>query len=177
MLSAVQDVRGTLGMYLFIIEEAIQTVGMACWTLYKDNRFAEVQELAQWIIDDIIDPAIEFNNTYGMATYPLNQAYAVFYTSARKNMETYLAMTKGLRVAVVSQPELNIRCVINGSLHETPFEMRYAEGSDVSLQVIEVDKGLYAFHHMTVDGFSTELSEHTFKISEDTIITLFYETK
>ena len=90
-LDIIQDVRGTLAMYLFIIEESIQTLGMAIYQAKKSNRTDLVRELAQYTLDNVITPAIAFCNTYGMATYPLNQAYWIFYDSSKKLMETYLA--------------------------------------------------------------------------------------
>lgn len=92
IIDIVEDVRGSIGMYLFIIEEAIQTIGMANYLAYKAGKMERVKEIAQWTIDEVIDPAINFNNIYGYIAYPLNQAYAVFYDAARKNMETYLEM-------------------------------------------------------------------------------------
>lgn len=89
-IDIIQDVRGSLAMYLFIIEESIQAVGMACYMLYKKKKYEDMRNLARYAIDNIIEPAIEFNNTYGGATYPLNMAYDVFYNSAKKSMETYL---------------------------------------------------------------------------------------
>jgi len=94
-LDVIQDVRGSIAMYLFIIEEAIQTLGMAVYLLYKDNRFQEARETAQYMLDNVINPAIDFNNTYGSVAYPLNLAYDTFYKNSKKNMETYLELTKG----------------------------------------------------------------------------------
>ena len=89
-LDVVEDVRGSIAMYLFIIEEAIQTAGMACYILYRQKKYDELRNTARWIIDNLIDPALEFVKTYGYAAYPLNLSYEVFYKSARKTMETYL---------------------------------------------------------------------------------------
>ena len=91
-LDIVEDVRGSIAMYLFIIEEAIQTVGMACYLLYRQKKYDELKDTARWIIDNLIDPALEFVKTYGYAAYPLNIAYEVFYKSARKTVETYLSL-------------------------------------------------------------------------------------
>ena len=91
-LDIIEDVRGSIAMYLFIIEEAIQTAGMACYLLYRMKKYDECKNTAQWVIDNLIDPALEFVNTYGYAAYPLNMAYETFYKSARKTMETYLKL-------------------------------------------------------------------------------------
>jgi len=91
-LDVIQDVRGSIAMYLFIIEESIQTVGMACYLLTKANRKEDARDIARWAIDNIIDPALQFNETYGGVAYPLNMSYDVFYKSAKKNFETYLTL-------------------------------------------------------------------------------------
>jgi len=93
-LDLVQDVRGTLGMYLFIIEEAIQTVGMACYLNWKEGNYSKVIEVANYVLDEIINPAIDFCATYGSATYPLNIAYDVFYKAAKTSMENYIAQAQ-----------------------------------------------------------------------------------
>jgi len=91
-LDVIEDVRGSIAMYLFIIEEAIQTLGMACYMSYKAKNMALARELAQYGIDNVINPAIEFNNAYGFIAYPLNMAYDVFYKNAKKTFETYLTL-------------------------------------------------------------------------------------
>jgi len=93
-LDVIQDVRGTLGMYLFIIEEAIQTVGMACYLNWKEGNYSKVLEIANYVLDEIINPAIDFNNTYGWAAVPLNLAYGVFYKAAKTTMENYIEQAK-----------------------------------------------------------------------------------
>jgi len=94
VLDVIQDVRGSIAMYLFIVEEAIQTAGMACYLLHKHKKLEECRETAQYILDNIINPAIDFNNRYGAIAYPLNMAYDVFYKSAKTSMETYLKVTE-----------------------------------------------------------------------------------
>jgi len=93
-LDVVQDVRGSIAMYLFIIEEALQTLGMACYLYQKANMKESVRNLAKWAIDNVVDPAIEFNNTYGAAAYPLNMAYDTFYHSSRISFQTYIHITE-----------------------------------------------------------------------------------
>lgn len=89
-LDLIQDVRGSIAMYMFIIEEAIQTVGMSCYILYKDEKYAECLQLAHWILNNIIEPALGFAETYGHAAYPLEISYKVFYQASKKNMLTYI---------------------------------------------------------------------------------------
>lgn len=89
-LDVIQDVRGSIAMYMFIVEEAVQTVGMSCYLLYKDEKWEECLQLATWIINTILANAIAFSETYGHLAYPLNMAYDTFFKSSYKNMETYI---------------------------------------------------------------------------------------
>ena len=89
-LDLIQDVRGSIAMFLFIIEEAIQTVGMSCYLLYKEEKWAECLEVATYIKNRIIEPSLEFVDSYGQVAYPLNISYKIFYESAMKNVETYI---------------------------------------------------------------------------------------
>jgi len=91
-VDVIEDVRGSIAMFMFIIEEAIQSVGMACYLLRKANRVEECRNVAQWAIDNLINPALEFCKTYGYAAYPLNMAYESFYNAAKKTFETYLSL-------------------------------------------------------------------------------------
>lgn len=89
-LDVIEEVRGSIAMYLFIIEEAIQTAGMACYLLQKAQDYEALMSTASWILNNLINPAIDFVNTYGAPAYPLNQAYYTFYNSAKLTMETYI---------------------------------------------------------------------------------------
>jgi len=93
-LDVIEDVRGSVAMYLFIIEESIQTLGMACYLLAKQERWNDLLDLANWIIANVINPAIDFNNTYGMVAYPLNMAYDTFYKASKTNMENYIKIAQ-----------------------------------------------------------------------------------
>jgi len=93
-LDVIEDVRGSVGMYLFIIEESIQTLGMACYLLAKEQRWNDLLDLANWIIANVINPAIDFCNNYGAIAYPLNQAYATFYNASKINMENYIKIAQ-----------------------------------------------------------------------------------
>lgn len=92
-LDVIQDVRGSVAMYLFIIEEAIQTVMMAVYIANKAGQYEKMIELATYVKNEVIEPAILFNNTYGAVAYPLNMSYDVFYKSAKRTTETYLELT------------------------------------------------------------------------------------
>jgi len=89
-LDVIEDVRGSIAMFMFIIEEATQTAGMACYLYKKADMPEKAAELAQWIIDELLDPAIDFVDNYGYIAYPLNIAYKQFYLAAKQTMQAYL---------------------------------------------------------------------------------------
>ena len=93
-LDVIEDVRGSVAMYIFILEESIQTLGMACYLLAKEQRWNDLLDLANWIIANVINPAIDFNNTYGGVAYPLNMAYDTFYRASKTNMENYIKIAQ-----------------------------------------------------------------------------------
>ena len=86
-----EDVRGAVAMYMFIIEESIQTVGMANWILYKNNQISKMQENAEWIRDNLAQPLKNFATSgYGTVAYPMNLAYAKFADATLKTVEAIL---------------------------------------------------------------------------------------
>jgi len=93
-LDIIEDVRGTMIFYFFIIEESIQSASFACYLLNKAGMKEDCRYMAQWCIDNLIDPAIETVKWLGIMIYPMNIAYDLFYKSAKKLMETYLKVTE-----------------------------------------------------------------------------------
>jgi len=91
-IDIIQDVRGSVGMYLFIIEESIQTIGMSCYIAKNAGKIDRAKELAQYAINNLIDPALQFVEDYGDLAYPLNLAYKEFYSAAKETMNTYLEL-------------------------------------------------------------------------------------
>jgi len=91
-LDIIEDVRGSIAMYMFIIEEAIQSVGMAAYLSYRANQIDKAKEIAQWSLDELILPAQDFADTWGYPAYPLNESYKMFYLAAEKTMRTYLEL-------------------------------------------------------------------------------------
>jgi hypothetical protein len=89
-LDMVSDVRSFVAMFMFINEEAVQTVGMACYMLQKTEQWAGVIETAQYALDNLINPAIDFCAMYGYVAVPLNMAYDAFFKAAQKSMQTYI---------------------------------------------------------------------------------------
>ena len=181
-LDLIQDVRGSIAMYLFIIEESIQTVGMACYMLYKDQKYQEVMDLATWIISDIIDPAIEFNNTYGTVAYPLNMAYGVFYESAKRNMNTYLETCKAkapkpqetFMLEVESGEEMGIPFKINGSLQTTPYKVPRGKGEVITIEIVEKKWDSFEYIRMMINDVPKITDKYTFTLATDTLVMLCY---
>ena len=91
-LEGLEDVRGTLIFYGFIVEEAIQAAGFACWILRSAKRYDEAAEKAAWTLEFLILPAIDFFHRYGVVTYPMNQSYIAFYEASKRLMETYVSL-------------------------------------------------------------------------------------
>lgn len=85
------DARGMITFYLFIMEEAAQTLGMAAYLAHKDEDPIGAQAYAQYNLDNIITPAKAFCGTIGIAAYPMNDAFAAYFDAADRTMQFYLA--------------------------------------------------------------------------------------
>lgn len=87
------NVRETVAFYMFIVEEAIQTAGMAAYMLKKAGKIDEAKQQAQWVIDNLINPLLEFCDSPAAAmAYPMNMAYRAYAEAAKKAMEAYLSL-------------------------------------------------------------------------------------
>jgi len=91
-MDLIEDVRGSIAMYMFIIEESIQAVGMACYLNYRAGKKDKAKEIAKWCLDELVTPAIDFARTWGYPAYPLNISYEMFYLAAEKTMRSYLEL-------------------------------------------------------------------------------------
>jgi len=89
-LDVIEDVRGTLTLYGWTIIEALGTVSFACYLLKKAKRSDDARNLAQWAINNIVNPYIDFLNRYGWAIYPLADAYKVYAECSKRLFEAYL---------------------------------------------------------------------------------------
>ena len=92
VLDKIEWVHGTVGMFMFILQESAQTLGMACFMSKRHGRPDIARELAGYAIREVCDPAIDFCDDFGWAAYPLHIAYREFFLAARKNFETYLEL-------------------------------------------------------------------------------------
>lgn len=93
-LDVIEDVRGSIAMYLFIIEEAIQSMGMACYLNYREKNWSALLETANYALENLIKPALDFVSTYGHVAYPLNISYQAFYEATKKQMQNYIDLAK-----------------------------------------------------------------------------------
>lgn len=103
-IDTVTDVRSFVSMFMFITEEAVQTIGMACYLLQKTEQWEQVINTAQYALDELIMPAIDFCTTYGYVAVPVNMAYDAFFKAAQKSMQTYIE-TAQLKMAKPPEEE------------------------------------------------------------------------
>ena len=92
VLEKIEWVHGTVGMFMFILQESAQALGMACFMSKRHGRPDIARSIAAYAIIEICDPAIDFCDDFGWAAYPLQIAYREFFLAARKNFETYLQL-------------------------------------------------------------------------------------
>lgn len=89
-IDLIEDVRSSIAMYMFILEETAQTLGMSCYLLSRNEEYERLIEMANYAINELINPAIEFVETYGALAYPLHFAYKAFFEGAKRTFQTYL---------------------------------------------------------------------------------------
>ena len=104
-IELIEEVRSSIAMYMFIVEESIQTIGMACYLAYKKQQWDKVMEYANYAINELINPAIEFANLYGNFAYPLHFAYLAFYESAKKTMRNYIDLANQAKQEIAEAEE------------------------------------------------------------------------
>jgi len=81
---------GTIGMFMFIAEEATQSLGMACYIAHMAGDDEKARELAQYGITNLCDPMIDFCGNWGYLAYPLQEAYESFFQASKLNFQVYL---------------------------------------------------------------------------------------
>lgn len=87
------DVRGMVIFYMFILEEAAQTAGMAAYLAYRDGHGDEAAETANWNLTNIITPGRQFCDTLGLVGYPMNDAFKAYFDASEKSMIYYATHT------------------------------------------------------------------------------------
>jgi len=89
---AFEQVNSTVAFYMFIIEEAIQSVSMAIYLSHRDGDLTKVKELAQWNKEELINPLGDFANGVGFLGFPMNYAFDAFADASRRSMDYYLSL-------------------------------------------------------------------------------------
>jgi len=89
-LEIIKDVRGTLIFYGWVICESLGSASMACYLLKKEKKYKEMKEIAQWAINELIEPYLEWIDYYKFMIAPMDIAYKLYCESQRKLFETYL---------------------------------------------------------------------------------------
>jgi len=84
------NVRETIAFYMFIIEESIQAMGMACYLLKKYGLDQDAKEYASWTKSNLIEGLKQFADGVGQVAYPMNLAYKAFAEATEKVMDAYL---------------------------------------------------------------------------------------
>ena len=83
-----QDIRGAIGMYMFIIEESIQTANMGNWILFKAGLYDKMKENITYIRNLLAQPLKDFSNgPVGYVAYPLNICYSLFADATLKALD------------------------------------------------------------------------------------------
>ena len=91
----VQDVRGTVAMCMFILEEATQTAMMGEWIAIKEELNEEAIGLNLWISQYLAQQLLDLSGSaFANAAYPLNLAYGMFASATFKTLEIYTALIK-----------------------------------------------------------------------------------
>jgi hypothetical protein len=86
----VEDVRGTVAMCMFIMEEATQTAMMGEWIAVKENMVKEAIDLDLWISQYLATQGLDMASTWAAnAAYPLNLAYQMFFSATLKTLDIY----------------------------------------------------------------------------------------
>lgn len=88
-LDVVKDVRSSIAMFLFIIEESMQSIGMANWIAFKDEDFETVLNNVAWSRENLLEPALDFVKNFGAPAFPLNIAYETFYKTFDENLKVF----------------------------------------------------------------------------------------
>lgn len=87
------DVRGMVIFYMFIMEEAAQTAGMAAYLAYKDKFQSEAAAHANWNLSNVINPGKSFCGGVGVVGYPMNEAFSTFFDASARAMNYYATHT------------------------------------------------------------------------------------
>lgn len=84
--------------YCFIIEEAVQSLGMACYLLTKAEKYTLAAMIANDAIEHYCDPMIKLCSdttdttelNLGFIMMPTNSAFVSFFEASKKNFRMYV---------------------------------------------------------------------------------------
>lgn len=84
--------RTDLQFWMFIFEESIQSLGMACYLLIKVGKTNEAAEIAQVALDEYINPMIDRCNDSEILniTFPVGLSFLGFYEASKLVFEGYV---------------------------------------------------------------------------------------
>lgn len=86
----IQDIRGTVAMMMFILEESIQTAMMAEWIATKEGLLSEALDLNSWIRTYLSNQELKLSESaFANAAYPLNHAYSLFAQATNQSLDIY----------------------------------------------------------------------------------------
>lgn len=85
---AFSDFRSAIAMYMFILEESIQTANMGNWIMFKANLYDKVKENISWIRTNLAQPLLDFaSSPVGVLAFPLNESYKLFAQATLKSLD------------------------------------------------------------------------------------------
>lgn len=91
----VEDIRGTVAMCMFILEEAAQTAMMGEWVAMKEEMWEEAIDLNMWISQYLASQGLELSDSpYANAAYPMNKAYVMFFSAIYKTLSIYTSVVR-----------------------------------------------------------------------------------
>mgnify|MGYP000875225895 CR=1 FL=1 len=92
------SVRSEAIFFFFIYEEAVQGLGMACYSLKQAKHFEEAAEIAALAIEHYCDPMIDLCKmdeeteriNAGPFIYPMNKCFVAFFEAMRDSFQLYV---------------------------------------------------------------------------------------
>jgi len=85
---AFMDFRSAIAMYMFILEESIQTANMGNWIMFKAGLYDKMKENGEWIKTNLAYPLKSFcESAVGAMAFPLNESYKLFAEATLKSLE------------------------------------------------------------------------------------------
>lgn len=87
-----KEVYGTLQMFVFILEESTQSIGMSTYLSFQAGDMQATSELSHYALDEIINPALDWLDDFGYLIWPNDLSYKEFFLASKKSMERYLEL-------------------------------------------------------------------------------------